>query len=364
MKLQKIIDFLEDFAPLAMQEDYDNSGLQIGSAEVEVQSVLVCLDCSERVVDEAIEKGCNVIISHHPLIFKGLKSITANDPVARVALKCIRNDIQLYAMHTNLDNHQQGVNAEIAMRLGLVSPKILSPITGNLVKLVVFIPQTHHSSVSEALFSAGAGQLGNYDSCQYFSAGTGTFRPLEKSNPFMGKKDQLEHVQEVRAEYLFRKQGLSKIIHALHQSHPYEEVAYDLIPLSNTDPESGAGMIGEFEEAITEKEFLEKVKSTFMVGVVRHTAFTGRPIKRVAFCGGSGSFLLSKAIREKADVYLTSDVKYHDFFNADGRILYVDIGHFESEQFTIELMSRLLKEKFTTFAIHLTEQSTNPINYF
>ena len=364
MKLYQITQFLESNFPLSLQESYDNSGLLIGDREMEITSVLICLDSIEKIVDEAIQKKCNLIIAHHPIIFKGLKKITNTNYIERVVSKCIKNDIALYAIHTNLDNHFQGVNREIVNRIGLKNVKILQPTNGNLSKLIVFVPKDSLHQVDEAVFNAGAGKIGNYAECHFRTEGIGTFKGNESSNPTIGQQNIREEVREFRVEYLVSNYKLKNVLNALFSTHPYEEVAYEIYPIQNSNLFEGAGMIGELETEQDEIAFLSQLKSTFNCGIIRHTQLLGRKIKKVAVCGGSGSFLLSKAIQQKADIFITGDFKYHEFFDAEKQIIIADIGHFESEQFTSNLLAERLKENFTNFAIHLTEHNTNPINYF
>ena len=364
MKLKEITDFLEQNYPLALQESYDNSGLILGDKNMEITGAIVCLDSIESIVDEAIQKNCNLIIAHHPIIFKGLKKLTNSNYIERVVLKCIKNDIALYAIHTNLDNHFEGVNREIANRIGLINPKILQPIQGNLSKLVVFAPKDALEKLDEAIFKAGGGQIGNYSECHFRTEGVGTFKGNENSNPQIGTQNIRESVEEFRLEYLVSNYNLRTVLNAMHEAHPYEEVAYEIYPIQNSNQFEGAGMIGELENELSEIEFLTQLKKTFNCGAIRHTQLFGKKIKTVALCGGSGSFLLSKAVQQKVDIFITGDFKYHEFFDAENNIIIADIGHFESEQFTSNLLAEKIKENFTNFAIHLTEHNTNPINYF
>ena len=364
MKLKAITQFLEHQFPLSLQESYDNSGLLIGVLEMEITGVLICLDSIEKIVDEAIEKNCNLIIAHHPIIFKGLKKITESNYIERIVSKCIKNDIALYAIHTNLDNHFDGVNKEIANRIGLKNLRILQPIQGNLSKLTVFVPKDALEKLDEAIFKAGGGQIGNYSECHFRTEGTGTFKGNENSNPQIGNKNVREAFEEFRVEYLVSNYNLRNVLNAMYASHPYEEVAYEIYPIQNSNQFEGAGMIGEIETEVDEITFLTQLKTTFNCGIIRHSQLLGRKIKKVAVCGGSGSFLLSKAIQQKADIFITGDFKYHEFFDAEKQIIIADIGHFESEQFTTNLLAERMKENFTNFAIHLTEHNTNPINYF
>ncbi len=364
MKLKAITQFLEHQFPLSLQESYDNSGLLIGNLEMEITGVLICLDSIEKIVDEAIEKSCNLIIAHHPIIFKGLKKMTESNYIERVVSKCIKNDIALYAIHTNLDNHFEGVNKEIANRIGLKNLRILKPIQGNLSKLTVFVPKDALEKLDEAIFKAGGGQIGNYSECHFRTEGTGTFKGNENSNPQIGNKNVREAFEEFRVEYLVSNYNLRTVLNAMNTAHPYEEVAYEIYPIQNSNQFEGAGMIGELETEQDEIAFLTQLKTTFRCDVIRHTQLLGRKIKKVAVCGGSGSFLLSKAIQQKADIFITGDFKYHEFFDAENKLIIADIGHFESEQFTTNLLAERMKENFTNFAIHLTEHNTNPINYF
>lgn len=364
MKVADVIAVLEDLAPKSSQESYDNAGLLVGDKNQTITSVMICLDCTEDVVADAIKKGCNLIIAHHPVIFKGLKSLTGANYVERTILSCIKNTISLYAIHTNLDNYDKGVNFEIGNRIGLKNMQVLEPKKDVLYKLVVFIPSDSLEKVSSALFSAGAGKIGDYEECHFYASGTGTFKPVNDANPTSGKLNEVSKVEEFKAEYLVSSHRLQSVIKAMHAAHPYEEVAHDIIALANKNQTEGSGMVGELETEIDEIEFLSMLKQTFKCGAIRHTPLLNKKIKKVAFCGGSGSFLLAKAKAVKADIFITGDFKYHEFFDAENQILIADIGHYESEQFTSNLIADILKKKFTTFAVQLTGVNTNPINYF
>jgi dinuclear metal center YbgI/SA1388 family protein len=364
MKLKDLIHHLESLAPRQLQEDYDNSGLQVGDPEAEVASVLICLDCTEEVVEEAKVHGAGLIISHHPVIFKGLKSITGRTYVERTIVKAIKYGIAIYSIHTNLDNVLSGVNGEIAQRLGLKPIGVLDPKPGQLRKLVVFVPNEHAEKVRSAMFAAGAGGIGNYDECSFNIQGTGTFKAGAGADPFVGKIGQRHEEPEVHVEVLVRSTQENQVLQAMREAHPYEEVAYDLYPLLNTDRFTGSGLVGEWEEPLEGKAFLERLKQVFRLKVIRHTQLLDRPVKKVALCGGSGSFLINKAIAAGADAFVTGDIKYHQFFDADGRLLIADIGHYGSEQYTMNLIQRLLNEKFPTFAVRLTETVTDPIYHY
>ncbi len=364
MEIKKIISEIEKFAPLVYQEDYDNSGLIVGDKNNICKAVLLSIDVTEEVVDEAIEKGANLIISHHPIIFSGLKRITGANYIQRTVIKALKNDIAIYASHTNMDNVYSGVNGKICEKIGLKNCKILQPTKGNLKKLVTFIPVEHADNVRNAVLEAGAGNIGNYDFCSYNTDGKGTFRASEKATPFVGEKNEIHSEKEIRFETIFPIHLKSQVISALLKAHPYEEVAYDIYSLDNQYDNVGAGMIGDLEQEIDEKEFLRKLQQIFKVNVIRHTPFLNKKIKKVALCGGSGNFLLQQAIHKNADIFISGDFKYHQFFDAESRILVADIGHFESEQYTKDLFYDILTKKFPNFAINLSEINTNPVNYF
>lgn len=364
MLIKQIIEEIEFYAPLTYQEDYDNSGLLTGDGHKEATGALLALDCTEEVVEEAIQKNCNLIIAHHPVIFSGLKKLVGKTYVERTIIKAIKNDIAIYACHTNLDNVKQGVNHKIAQKLGLTNLHVLAPKAGQFQKIVTYVPETHHQTVLDALFDAGAGAIGNYDNCSFNVEGTGTFKGNDQSRPFLGKVNELSKEKEIRLETIFEVQKQSTVIKALLLAHPYEEVAYDIYNLDKKHPGIGSGMWGEFKEARKEEDFLNHVKKTFQLPVLKHTRFPGKMIKKVAFCGGSGRFLLKNAIDSGAEAYITSDLKYHEYFEAENKLLLIDIGHFESEQFTPEIFYEIIKKKFATFAIHLSKINTNPINYF
>ena len=363
MKIKKIINYLETIAPTSYQESYDNAGLIVGNPDMEATGAIICLDSIEAVIDEAIEKGCNLVIAHHPIVFSGLKRFNGRTYIERVVMKAIKNDIAIYASHTNLDNVKVGVNAKICEKIGLKNIQILSPKKGRLKKLYTFVPTAQSDKVRNALFEAGAGQIGNYDEASFNLVGAGTFRANEGANPHVGDIGKRHYEAEVKIEVIFEDYKERKIVSALKKNHPYEEVAYDVVTLDNDDNNVGSGMIGELENPMTEKAFLLHLKNEMNTPVIRHTAFNNKKVKRVAVCGGAGSFLLNKAIGQKADVFVTGDYKYHQFFDADGKIIIADIGHYESEQFTIELFYEFLIKKFSNFAFYLTEVNTNPVKY-
>lgn len=363
MKIQDIIRVIEKYAPRSLQESYDNAGVQVGNTSQELTSSVICLDVTEKVIDEAIEKGANLILSHHPLIFKGLKSITGSTYIERILIKAIQHGICIYAAHTNLDNAWEGVNTWIAKKLGLTRISILDPKQESLVKLVTFVPLAKAQQVREALFQAGAGEIGNYDSCSFNSEGFGTFRAGEGADPYCGKVGSLHEESEVRIEVILPAYNKLRVQQALCAAHPYEEPAYDWIPVLNDWQRAGSGVVGTLPEAMDELDFLKWVKSEFGCEQIRFSQIRGKKISRVALCGGSASFLIPNAISAGADVYLTGEIKYHDYFGNDEKILLVDLGHYQSEQFTMGLFDKLIKEEYPTFVSYQTEVNTNPINY-
>lgn len=365
MQVKDIMQAIEQFAPVAYQESYDNSGLQVGDVHMEVTGVLLSLDVTEEIVEEAMARGCNMVVVHHPLLFSGLKRISGRNYVERIVIKAIKNDIAIYAAHTNLDNVRAGVNAKIAQKLGLKDTTILQPMRNTLSKLYTFAPKKDADMVRDALFKAGAGDIGKYKECSFNMEGTGTFKPDEDANPVIGKAGgPRENVNEVKIEVLVQKDREARVLKALFDNHPYEEVAYEFIALQNLNQELGAGMLGTLPEPLEEGAFLAHLKDKMQANCIRHTAFLGKAIEKVAVCGGSGSFLLKDAIAAGADVFITGDYKYHQFFDAEGRIVIADIGHYESEQYTSEIFEAILKEKFPNFAILLSNISTNPVKYF
>lgn len=362
-KVNDIVAAIHEVAPFDYQESYDNSGLLCGNPEMEVTGVLVALDCIESVVDEAIATGANVVVAHHPILFSGIKRLTGANYVERTLIKAIENKIALIAVHTNLDNYRYGVNHVIAQKIGLLNQVILCPKDATLLKLIVTVPSSHTSQVRTTFGAAGFGTIGAYSNCSFTSSGEGRFQPGEQAQPFTGKVNELSVVTEDKIEFVVQKHELNQAISVLKSVHPYEELAYDIIPLLNKNTTIGSGMVGDLSQEMEVMAFLNEIKEKFGCGAIRYTNPTKKIIKRVAVCGGSGSFLLQDAIRAKADVFITSDFKYHEFFDADGQILIADIGHFESEQYTSEWIMTFLMKKFTTFAVRLTKLSTNPINY-
>lgn len=362
MIIKDITDFIENLAPVQLQETYDNAGLIIGDKNTEINQILVCLDVTENIVDEAIEKKCQLIISHHPLIFKGIKKINGNNSIEKIIIKAIKNNIAIYAVHTNLDNVINGVNSVLAEKLGLKNQRSLQPKKDIFRKLVFFCPVIHADRVRKAIFEAGAGKIGNYDSCSFNTEGEGSFKAMENANPFVGEPGKLHFEKEIRIETIYPFYLESKIIEALLKSHPYEEVAYDIYKLENYFSQIGSGIIGEIDET-DELNFLSQIKRISNCKCIRHSDLLDKKIKKVAICGGSGSFLIKDAIAAKADIFISGDIKYHDFFEAENKILIADIGHYESEQFTKDLLYTFITKKFPNFAVLISENKTNPIHY-
>jgi dinuclear metal center YbgI/SA1388 family protein len=363
MQLKDISRFLEAKYPLQLQESYDNSGLIYGSPALEISGVLISLDVTEAIVEEAIATNCNLIIAHHPVVFKGIKRLNGQSAVERVLERCIQNRIALYAIHTNLDNHIEGVNGKIAAKLGLKECRILRPMDQLLYKLEVYVPKENFEALNQAITEAGAGQIGNYKDCHFRTSGTGAFTPTANAQPHIGKLEVSQEVQEYKLEYVVEGHQLSVVLTAMRKAHPYEEVAFHVLPTQNIHQNRGSGMIGTLTEPVETKLFLAQVKEIFGCGCIKHTAIIQKTIQTVALCGGAGSFLLADAITAKADVYISSDFKYHEYFDADQRIVIADIGHYESEQFTSELLAEQLTENFPNFAVRLTKLNTNPVNY-
>lgn len=364
MKIKEIIKVLEEVAPLSYQESYDNAGLIVGSRDWVVKGVLLCLDSTEAILDEAIEKGCNLIVAHHPIVFSGLKKINGKNYIERTIIKAIKNDIAIYASHTNLDKvYHNGVNSKIAEKLNLQNTRILAPESGYLLNLQFYVPKSNKEEVLNAMYENGAGEIGNYSQCSFSMEGEGTFRPNENANPFRGSRGQLQREDEEKVEVLVAKEKLGRVLNAMVKNHPYEEIAYYIFPILNKNQEVGLGMVGELHEALKPLEFLELLKNTFNLSVIRHTNFNGM-IKKVALCGGSGSSFFGDVIHSNADAYVTADVKYHQFFDPENDFLLADIGHYESEIFTLEIFHKIITENFSTFAVLFADKVTNPVNYF
>lgn len=364
MKVIDVIQLLDEFAPLSYAEDFDNTGLLVGDAQATVSGILVTLDTLEAVVDEAISENCNMIVSFHPIIFSGIKKLTGKTYVERVVQKAIKHDINIFAIHTALDNAWNGVNAMICKKLNLINRKILIEKEASIKKLLTFVPVDNAPTVREALFNAGAGEIGNYSNCSFTLEGKGSFNGNEDSNPTIGTKGETHFEKEIQIGVTYHKHKENRILQALFETHPYEEVAYEISTLDNKNQQLGMGMIGELSSETSEEEFLKFIKKTMQTGCVRHSKLQNKKIKKVAVLGGSGSFAIKAAKAAGADAYVTADLKYHDFFTAENDILLCDIGHYESEQYTKELLVSFLTKKISNFAIVLSQINTNPISYF
>lgn len=363
MQLKEIIPILEELAPTAYAEDFDNVGLLVGDKNSEINGILICHDALENVVEEAIAKQCNLIVCFHPIIFSGLKSLTGKNYVERAVIKAIRHDIAIYALHTSLDNHIDGVNKILSNTLGLIDTQILLPKKDYIFKLTTFVPSTHYNNVLQALFKAGAGNIGNYYDCSFRSTGIGSFTGNDQTNPTIGAKNDFTEVEETKLELTFEKHLQGQILKALFESHPYEEVAYEITKLENNHQNIGLGMIGTLPEPLEEVDFLQLIKQKIDSPCIRHSQLLYKKIQRVAVLGGSGSFAISAAKAQKADIFITADLKYHDFFQAENQLLLADVGHFESERFVKNYIFDYLSKKFPTFAIILSDIKTNPVNY-
>lgn len=364
VKIDNILQLLDELAPPSYQENYDNAGLIVGNASLECTGVICTLDATEEVILEAKQKGCNLVVAHHPIIFGGLKKITGKNYVERTIIAAIKNDIAIYAIHTNLDNLLTGVNGKMADKLGLINRKVMLPRQNSLMKLIVFVPVANAEAVREAIFNAGGGNIGRYNEVSFNTKGIGTFKPGEGSNPHIGKVGKRKITDEEKIEVIFPVYLRGKLVAAMTAVHPYEEVAYDLIALNNEFSEIGSGLVGELPEAINEQAFLQIIKNQFNLQVIRHTGLLEKKVKKVALCGGAGSFLIKQAVSAGADFFITADVKYHEFFDAENKLVIADIGHWESEQFTTDLLHDFLHTKFTTFAVLKSEVKTNPLTYF
>ncbi len=364
MLIADIIKVLEFVAPPALQESYDNCGLLTGNPGWECKGIICSLDATEDVIFEAVAKGCNVVVAHHPIIFSGLKKLNGKNYIEKTVIAAIKNDVAIYAIHTNLDNVLHGVNNKIADALGLINRQILLPKQNQLMKLFAYVPYGYVDQVRDAIFNAGGGKIGDYGECSFSVEGFGTFKGNDDTNPFVGEPGKRHEEKEMKLEIVFPLYLQRDIVTALQENHPYEEVAYDIISLANEHAHTGSGLIGELPEAMEEADFLYLMKKAFGLQVIKHTPLLNKPVKKVALCGGAGSFLIGKALATGADFYITGDVKYHEFFDANNRLVIADIGHWESEQFTPDLIIDVLRGKFPTFAVLKSEVITNPVRYF
>lgn len=364
MKLSEITSAIEEIAPLSLQESYDNAGLITGNHNMDIDSALLCIDITEDVINEAITKKCNLIISHHPLIFKGLKKVTGDNYIERCIILAIKNDIALYSAHTNLDAIYNGVSKKMSEKLNLTNCRILDSSSHKLCKIVCFCPIGQSSlDVKAAMFRAGAGEIGNYSNCSFSTEGQGSFKGNNNSKPYVGEKNIIHFEKEERIEVIAPRHLINNIICEMLKAHPYEEVAYDIINIENTNPYIGFGMIGELNEEVNTKEFIHSLKDIFNCKSIKHTNIYKEKIKKIAVCGGSGSSLINRAMSQNADIYITGDIKYHDYFNTENKLTIVDIGHYESEQYTKDIFYEIVTKKLPKFAVRFSDINTNPINY-
>lgn len=364
MKISEIVKSLNQFAPIQLQEDFDNSGLNVGNPDDDVKGVLITIDVTPEVVEEAIEKKCNLIVSHHPLIFGKLKSITGKSYVEKSVMLAIKNDISIYCGHTNYDQIFSGVSSKICDKLELINKEILAPKPGILKKIAVFTPIAYADKLRDAMFKAGAGHVGNYDNCSYNIEGKGSFRGNDSTNQFVGEKGKIHFEDEIKIEMIYPEYLERNIVNSILEVHPYEEVAYDIIKLDNENKLAGLGMMGYLQVETDEKILLDKIKKVFGVDVIKHSTFLGKPIEKIAVCGGSGAFLIEAAKASGAQMFISGDIKYHDYFLAENKIMIVDIGHYESEQFTKEIFYDVIRKKNINFVTHFSEINTNPIKNY
>lgn len=363
MKIKDVLSVIEQLAPISLQESYDNSGVQVGDIMQEAKAALLCIDVTEAVIDEAIDLGCNLVIAHHPLAFKSFKSLTGRTYIERCIIKACRHDIVVYAAHTNLDNASKGINYYLAKMLGLQHIRILDPQKDKLLKLVTFVPHAHADVVRNALFNAGAGSIGEYDSCSYNLDGKGTFRAGAATNPFCGEVGEFHTEEEVRIETVVPVLKQKEVLQALLATHPYEEPAYDFYSLKNAWSQAGSGVVGTLSEEVEEEDFLYLLKDTFHLTSIQHSTCRYRGVRDVAICSGSGAFLIPQAISYGADVFITGEAKYNDFYDVEDKILLAVVGHYESEIFTKNIFFDIISEKYPTFAVYMSGTDINPVKY-
>lgn len=363
MKISEITGAIEKYAPLWLQEEWDNAGLQVGDTDREATGAVLCVDATEAIVDEAIDRGVNLVISHHPLLFRGLKRITGRTATERIVAKALKHDIAIYSAHTNMDSAPGGVSWATGRRAGLTAMRTLVPQQGRLMKLAVFVPSAYSNAVSEALWNAGAGRMGNYDRCAYMTDGRGTYRPLPGADPAIGTVGQSHTEAETRIEVVFPTAISGRVVQAMLKAHPYEEPAFDLIPLANDITSAGLGVIGSLKTPMPASEYIAWVKQALGIGAIPYAGDARRMVHRVALCGGAGAEFIGNAIAAGADLYMCGDLKYHDFTTHADSIVLADIGHYESEQCTKEIFYDIIQKNFPNFATYYAEEDKNPISY-
>ena len=368
MNVGELIKQIEDWAPPGAAWEKDNVGLQVGSRGDKLKNILLCLELDEEVLKQAIKKKCNLIFTHHPLIFNPIKNLDfEKSKQARLIQHLIKQNISLYSAHTNLDFTRDGVSFELAKSLKLKNVTFLEHEEANQFKVVIFLPAVNVDELSEALFSVGGGVIGNYENCSFRIAGEGTFKGNEDSNPVIGKKGNTEKVEEVRLELIVDSWNLGRIVNAIKKHHPYEEPAYDIYPLKNKNTNFGAGAIGELDKELSEKEFLNFVSKSLKIGKLKYCIGSGKKIKKVAVCGGSGSELLSRAINSGADAFITADIKYHAYHDAEGKILLIDAGHYETEIGSLNIVKKRIEKILSGkdyIKVFKFSGSTNPVKFY
>ncbi len=367
LRIQDLVGMVHRLYPPALAEDWDNVGLQVGDPAAEVSRVLVCLDPSENIIEQAVARGAQAVVAHHPLIFKPLKSLVPSGQTGSTLFRAVRDGIAVICAHTNLDRAQNGLNDWLAGRLGLEGVRPLeAPAEGGLVKLVVFVPAGYENRVAEALFKAGAGQIGNYDQCSFRAAGSGTFRGGADSDPFLGEPGVREAAAEVRLETIVPRELVSRVLPKLIKAHPYQEVAYDLVPLANVRPGIGLGRIGRLAQETGAAAFAARVKAALQASSLRLVGADEARVKKVAVCGGSGASLIREAARQGADAMVTGDVKYHEAQLAQelGLVL-IDAGHFATEHLAVQGLAAHLNREAGARGMNISfEEATGETDPF
>lgn len=367
MLIKEIIDAIESIAPLPLQEEWDNCGVQVGPTDNECTGVMVCVDCTPVVVEEAIAMNCNLIVSHHPLIFGGIKQLTGKTEAERCVINAVTAGLTIYSSHTALDNSPNGISHRMASLLGLEDVDVLVPREADQLKLVAYVPVSKLDDVRLALFDAGAGAIGNYDFCSFATDGRGSFRALDGANPYVGEVSQLHFEDESRLEVLLPRWKRRDVELALRQVHPYEEPAYEFSEVVAASRPAGSGCVGHLPQPMTVAQLALFAKERFGCQAVRLSCYHGDPmvhtVRRVAVCGGAGGSFIGAVKRSGADAYITADLRYHDFVDYGKRLALIDVGHFNSEQCAKEIFYQLICEKFPNFAVHTSKNEKNPIQY-
>ncbi|HUN66397.1 MAG TPA: Nif3-like dinuclear metal center hexameric protein [Bacteroidota bacterium] len=367
MVLRDIDRLLEEWAPKALAWEGDNVGIQIGNPSGKIRTILLALDLTDEVVREAVRRRADLVMTHHPLLFRPPRALRTDDRTGRLALALARNNIALHALHTNLDFAPGGVSHALAKELGLDRIATLQPLTGQFQKIVVFVPLSHSDAVMEAMAGEGAGRIGNYDRCSFRTAGSGTFRPLSGARPYTGSAGVLEQVGEERIEMIVPRWKSGRVIEAMRRVHPYEEVAFDLFDLATEVTGYGAGAVGSLPRAMTLRGFLAHVRRRLGTPHLRYAGRPERPVRTVAVCGGSGGEYLPAALRAGADAFVTADLRYHTFQGCDGALALIDAGHYETEVVVLRHLRAYLKSRPEIrtggVKVFVTAQNTNSVHY-